>query len=79
MVMSWKERATFLHKEVLQVTEHLKQVTKDRDALRIKVALMRRELDKLHTKVLTLSQQVKDFRVSAIENEDDNAGTEQEG
>ena len=79
MVMGWKERATFLHKEVLQVTEHLKQVTKDRDALRIKVALMRRELDKLHTKVLTLSQQVKDFRVSAIENEDDNAGTEQEG
>ena len=79
MVMSWKERATFLHKEILQVTEHLKQVTKDRDALRIKVALMRQELDKLHTKVLTLSQQVKDFRVSAIENEDDNAGTEQEG
>lgn len=79
MVMSWKERATFLHKEVLQVTEHLKQVTKDRDALRIKVALMRRELDKLHTKVLTLSQQVKDFRMFAIENEDDNAGTEQEG
>ena len=79
MVMSWKERATFLHKEVLQVTEHLKQVTKDRDALRIKVALMRRELDKLHTKVLTLSQQVKDFTMSATENEDDNAGTEQEG
>lgn len=79
MVMSWKERATFLHKEVLQVTEHLKQVTKDRDALRIKVALMRRELDKLHTKVLTLSQQVKDFRMPVTENEDDNAGTEQEG
>lgn len=79
MVMSWKERATFLHKEVLQVTEHLKQVTKDRDALRMKVALMRRELEKLHTKVLTLSEQVKDFRTSVTENEDDHAGTKQEG